>query len=58
MVERELINLWVAKNISGPENYECWKAMLLHEELLYINKPLFYYDGSHGDGQQYRYLIN
>ena len=59
MVERELINIVGGfKNISGPEDYECWKAMLLHEDLLYINKPLFYYDGSHGDGQQYKYLIN
>lgn len=57
MVERELINLVGGfRNIPGAEDYDCWKAILLHEDLLYVDKPLFYYDGSHGDGQQY--IIN
>lgn len=57
MVETDLIKLVGGfRNIPGAEDYDCWKAILLHEELLYVNKPLFYYDGSHGDGQ--KYLIN
>ena len=42
MVERELINLVGGfKNISGPEDYECWKEMLLHEESLFISTNHF-----------------
>ena len=38
-----------------PKNadYDFWLSLLQHTDLLYIDEPLFYYDGSHGDGKLY-----
>lgn len=30
------------------EDYEYWKRLLKHTDLIYIKTPLFYYDGNHG----------
>ena len=47
-------------NISGgfrglPKNadYDFWLSVLQLTDLLYIDEPLFYYDGAHGDGKKY-----
>ena len=34
-------------------DYDCWKGLLKLTSLIYIDDPLFYYDGKHGDGQEY-----
>ncbi len=42
------------RNIEGPnEDYDCWLGILRLTDLLYIDEPLFYYNGSHGDGKNY-----
>jgi glycosyltransferase involved in cell wall biosynthesis len=35
------------------EDYDCWLRVLNFTKILYIKKPLFYYNLSHGDGQDY-----
>ena len=35
-------------------DYDCWLGLLKLTDLLYINKPLFYYDGKHGSGQNWK----
>jgi len=35
-------------------DYDCWLGLLKLTDLLYINQPLFYYDGKHGDGQNWK----
>jgi len=41
------------KIVSWAEDYDCWLRILEHTDLLYIDEPLFYYDGNHGDGRLY-----
>jgi glycosyltransferase involved in cell wall biosynthesis len=54
IVERELFNSFGGfRNIPGAEDYDCWLGLLTRTNLIYINKPLFYYDGKHGDGRNY-----
>lgn len=36
----------------GPD-YDCWLGLLQLSDLIYVNEPLFYYDGGHGDGQDW-----
>ena len=38
-----------------PKNadYDCWLSLLTMTDLLYVDTPLFYYDGSHGSGKNY-----
>ena len=38
-----------------PENadYDCWLSLLAVTDLVYIDEPLFYYDGLHGEGKKY-----
>ncbi len=38
-----------------PKNadYDCWLSLLTMTNLLYVDTPLFYYDGSHGSGKNY-----
>ena len=32
-------------------DYDCWLGLLKLTNFDYINEPLFYYDGKHGDGK-------
>ena len=34
-------------------DYDCWLSILKLTDMLYINKPLCYYDSNHGDGKLY-----
>jgi len=38
-----------------PKNadYDCWLSLLNSTNLLYVDTPLFYYDGAHGSGKNY-----
>ena len=55
MVEKNLIDtLGGFRNIPGEgEDYDCWLGLLKHTDLIYIDIPLFYYDGQHGSGRNY-----
>jgi len=35
-------------------DYDCWLGLLKLTDLLYVNQPLFYYDGKHGAGQNWK----
>ena len=35
-------------------DYDCWLGLLKLTDLLYVNEPLFYYDGNHGYGQDWK----
>ena len=35
------------------EDYDCWLRALNHTNSVYVNESCFYYDGGHGDGQNY-----
>jgi len=49
-----LENINYMKNvINGQEDYDCWLETLKHTNCIYINDICFYYDGGHGDGQNY-----
>ena len=39
---------------SMASDYDCWLGLLKLTDLIYIDKPLFYYDGSHGEGQLWK----
>ena len=39
---------------NGVGDYDCWKKMLQFTNCEYTEKPLFYYDGFHGTGQNYK----
>lgn len=54
VIEKDLYEL-VGGFRGLPKNadYDFWLSILQHTDLLYINEPLFYYDGSHGDGKLY-----
>ena len=42
------------KNMKPPgEDYDCWLRALKHTNGVYVNDVCFYYDGGHGDGQNY-----
>jgi len=41
------------RNLPRWADYDCWLGLQQHTDSLYINKPLFYYDSHHGDGQNY-----
>lgn len=34
-------------------DYDCWLGMLQLTNSIFINEPLFYYDGKHGEGRNY-----
>lgn len=57
MVEKKLMNIlggFRGIPTSMNADYDCWLGLLRLTDLIYIDKPLFYYDGGHGDGQQWR----
>lgn len=41
------------RGIPKMSDYDCWLNVIKVEDLLYIDEPLFYYDGAHGSGQYY-----
>jgi glycosyltransferase involved in cell wall biosynthesis len=42
------------KNVkNGREDYDCWLRALDHTNRVYVDDVCFYYDGGHGDGQNY-----
>jgi glycosyltransferase involved in cell wall biosynthesis len=55
LVEKDLLNkidnIPFLKN--GEEDYACWLKLLEYTNNVYINDICFYYDGGHGDGQNY-----
>lgn len=55
IVEKKLIEkIGGFRNIPGEgEDYDCWLGLLKHTDLAYVDKPLFYYDGKHGEGRNY-----
>ena len=41
-------------NMKPPgEDYDCWLRLLEHTKCVYVKDPCVYYDGGHGDGQNY-----
>tara|TARA_B100001057_G_scaffold500029_1_gene613083 strand:+ start:30764 stop:31501 length:738 start_codon:yes stop_codon:yes gene_type:complete len=55
MVEKDLFtNIGGFRGLpNGVGDYDCWLSLLKITDLIYLDKPLFYYDGSHGDGRNY-----
>ena len=54
MVEKELfIRLGGFRGLPRLADYDCWLNLIKVTDLLYIDEPLFYYDGAHGSGQYY-----
>lgn len=55
LIEKELLdkinNFKCLK--TGQEDYDCSKRALEHTNSVYVPDVCFYYDGGHGDGQQY-----
>lgn len=35
-------------------DHDCWLGLLQFTNLVYLDKPLFYYDSAHGDGKNYK----
>ena len=45
------------KNIkNGEEDYDCWLRALEHTNSVYVKDICFYYDGGHGDGQDWKII--
>ena len=56
MVEAELMNIlggFRGIPTSMHTDYDCWLGLLKLTNLAYAHQPLFYYDGQHGDGQDW-----
>lgn len=54
VVKSSLINEIGGFNlINWAEDYDCWLRVLDLSNILYIDEPLFFYDGNHGDGRLY-----
>ena len=57
-LQERLVNL--VKQLNGFRNlpyaadYDLWKGVLQFTDCLYIDKPLIYYDNSHGYGREYK----
>ena len=55
-----LLDTDLAKQLKGFRNlpyaadYDLWKGVLQFTDCLYIDKPLIYYDNSHGYGREYK----
>ena len=55
MVEKELfIRLGGFRGLPKLADYDCWLGLLNLTKFDYIDTPLFYYDGKHGDGKNYK----
>jgi glycosyltransferase involved in cell wall biosynthesis len=54
MVEKKLfLQLGGFRGLPRLADYDCWLGLLKLTNFDYINTPLFYYDGNHGDGKNY-----
>ena len=54
IVERNIFNtLGGFRNLPRWADYDCWLGLQQLTKSLYIDEPLFYYDGLHGDGRNY-----
>jgi glycosyltransferase involved in cell wall biosynthesis len=55
VVEKEILNKVDNFTIMEPpgEDYNCWLKVLEHTNSVYVQDVCFYYDGGHGDGQNY-----
>tara|TARA_Y100000591_G_scaffold61077_1_gene49618 strand:- start:7543 stop:8271 length:729 start_codon:yes stop_codon:yes gene_type:complete len=42
------------RNLPYAADYDLWKGVLQFTDCLYIDKPLIYYDNSHGYGREYK----
>ena len=55
VVERDLLNqvgkMPTLRN--GEEDHGCWLRLLNHTGCFFVSEPCFYYDNSHGNGQNY-----
>ena len=57
VVEKELMDtLGGFRGLPTSKNadYDCWLGLLKITNLLYVKEPLFYYDGNHGFGQNWK----
>lgn len=55
VVEKDILNkINNMKHVkNGIEDYDCWLRILEHTNCVYVEDICFYYDGKHGDGQNY-----
>jgi GT2 family glycosyltransferase len=54
IIEKELFNtLGGFRGLPEYADYDCWLGLLKITDLLYVDEPLFYYDGSHAGGKKY-----
>jgi len=54
IIEKELYKLIGGfRGLPKNADYDFWLSLLKKTNLLYVNQPLFYYDGSHGGGKKY-----
>jgi glycosyltransferase involved in cell wall biosynthesis len=61
VVEKDLINqlggfrgLYRSQYYKHTADHDCWLGLLQLSDLVYVDKPLFYYDSGHGDGKNYK----
>jgi teichuronic acid biosynthesis glycosyltransferase TuaG len=54
IIEKEILTkINNMKCIPRAEDYDCWLKALQHTNCVYIKEVCFYYDGKHGNGQNY-----
>ena len=55
VVEKEIFDIYGGFNglPNGVSDYDCWIGLLHLTSSIYIDEPLFYYDGKHGSGRNY-----
>ena len=54
VVDKQLFDLIGGfRGLPEKADYDLWLNILKTTDLLYVDEPLFYYDGKHGDGKNY-----
>ena len=54
VIEKDLLKMVGGfRGLPKKTDYDCWLNVIKLVDLLYIDEPLFYYDGAHGSGQYY-----
>ena len=54
VIEKDLLKtVGGFRGIPSKSDYDCWLNIIKLTNLIYIDEPLFYYDGAHGSGQYY-----
>lgn len=54
VIEKDLFKMIGGfRGIPNKSDYDLWLNIIKVTDLLYIDEPLFYYDGAHGSGQNY-----